>query len=110
MNAAFKGQLEKDIFNVFFNNDEFSDYHLVDGKSMHVLFDEYELKKNDTSDKVATEGIYLDQLLIFVPVDEFGPKPRTGRSIGLDGKKTYRIVDVSTEDMVYRIHLEAIRG
>lgn len=111
MNAAFKGQLEKDIFNVFFNNDEFSDYHLVDGKQMHVLFDEYELTKNDTSDsKVKADGVYKDLLLIYVPVSELGPKPKTGRVMILDGKKSYRVVDVMTEDGVYAIQLEAYRS
>ena len=111
MNEAFKAQLEADLGNVWFSNDEFCDYHLVDGVKMHVLFDKYELDKNDTSStKVATEGIYTDQLLIFVPCSEFGAKPRTGRTVILDGKKTYRVADVMTEDGLYRMQLEAVRG
>lgn len=111
MNEAFKSQLNADIKNVWFNNDEFCDFHLVDGVEMHVLFDKYELDKNDNSGtKVAQEGIYTDQLLIFVPCDEFGPKPRTGRTIILDAKRSYRVIDVMTEDGLYRMQLEAIRG
>ena len=113
MNEAFKAQLQTDLENVWFNTDEFCDMHTVDGVSMHVLFDKYELDKNDdstTKTKVRTEGIYLDQLLIFVPVSEFGPKPRTGRTIVLDGKKSYRVNDVLTEDGLYRMELEAVRG
>ena len=110
MNKAFKAQLETDIFNVFFNNDEFSDYHLIDGKQMHVLFDEYELTKNDQSGKVRPDGVYKDMLLIYVPVAEMGPKPKTGRVLILDGKKTYRVADVMTEDGVYAIQLEAYRS
>lgn len=113
MNAAFKKQLEADLENVWFNNDEFCDWHLIDGVKMQVLLDKYELEKNNNSATNAAsvhEGIYFDQLLIFVPCSEFGPKPRTGRTIVLDDKKPYRITDVMTEDGLYRMQLEAVKG
>ncbi len=111
MNDAFKAQLETDLGNVWFNNDEFSDYHTIDGTRMRVLLDKYELGKNDSSTtKVPTEGLYKDMLLIFVPISDFGPKPRTGRTLVLDGKKTYRVSDVIEEDGLYRMQLEAYKG
>jgi hypothetical protein len=109
VNEAFKKQLETDLTNAWFNLNEFCDYHIVDGVRMRVLFDEHELTKNDQSGK-HTEGLYRDLLLVFVPCSDFGPKPRTGRVINLDGKKTYRVADVMTEDGMYRMQLEAYKG
>lgn len=115
MSTPFKEQLAIDIEEVWFNNDEFCDFHLIDGNKMHVLFDKYELEKNDRSDTKASlgknsDGLYVDNLLIYVPCSEFGAKPRTGRILNVDGKKNYKIIDVLTEDGVFAMQLEAFKG
>ena len=38
MSPTFKEMAAKDVGTVFFNNDEFSDMHLIDGKKMPVSY------------------------------------------------------------------------
>lgn len=107
--TAFKQQLAADVDAVWFNNDEFCDYHKINGVEMHVLIDSYELEKRKSAASEHATGIYTDQLIIFVPASEFGPKPRIGVNILLDDRKNYRVLDVQTEDGVYCMELEAAR-
>lgn len=109
MNSAFKAMLEKDLENTFFNDSEFSDQHTIDGKEMSVLFDKSELLKRDPSGTKDSDGLYTDSLLIFVPVKEFGAKPKFGRQINLDGKRFYKIQNVDVQDGMYVLTLEAFR-
>lgn len=110
MSTPFKDQLAIDIGNVWFNNCEFCDFHTIDGEQMHVLFDNIELiKRNEGKGTGAEDGIYTDENLIFVPVREFGAKPKIGSVLLIDGKKNYRVTDVTAEDGVYSIRLEAVR-
>lgn len=103
----FKELISKDIENVFINNDEFSNIHLVNGKKMSVIFDSLEnLEREQKKSEVKVSGLYKKQILIYVKKSEYGPLPAIGNLIDLD-KKKYIIKDAVNEDGLYSISLEA---
>lgn len=109
MNNEFKAVIQNDINQTFFNTDEFCDYHTIDGKQMTVLIDNLELSKRDPSGTKDSDGLYTDTMMIFVPVKEFGARPKVKRRIVLDGKRTYSIEKVDEEDGMYIFTLEAFQ-
>lgn len=117
MGLTFKDMANEDIGKVFFNNEEFSAYHTVDGKQMHVTIDGNELIErqqatgwNPRSNVMRSDGLYAAQLLIYVPAADYGPKPKPGKPLLLDGKRQYIITDCVDEDGIYSITLEANRA
>ena len=111
MSPTFKEMAAKDVGTVFFNNDEFSDTHLIDGKTMHVIVDTNELlDRTQGGGTTHLDGIYKAHILIYVPVSEYGAKPKIGKLLILDGKKTYVITNVIDEDGIYSFELEANRA
>jgi hypothetical protein len=55
------------------------------------------------------DGIYVNQRLIYVDADLFGPMPKRGSVHRYDGRR-YTVVDAVEEDGVYTITLEANRA
>lgn len=102
---SFKEQLQKDIEKVFFNADEFSEIHTIDGKEVRAIIDNLELLERAKS-SIHTDGIYTSQTLIYIPKVDYGARPPVGKKILLDGKKHYKIVEVVEENGVYSLTLE----
>lgn len=109
--STFKDYAAADVFGTFINTDEFADLHTVDGKQMHVIVDTNELieRQQRVNSSANTDGIYRAHILIYIPVSEYGAKPKPGKQLNLDGRKTYTIVDCINEDGIYSMELEAIR-
>jgi hypothetical protein len=55
------------------------------------------------------DGIYVNQKLIYVDADLFGPMPKRGSVHRYDGRR-YTVVDAVEEDGIYTITLEANRA
>ena len=55
------------------------------------------------------DGVYLNQKLLYVAAADYGPLPKQGSLVTLDGKK-YRVADAIDEYGVYSITLEANRA
>lgn len=108
---TFKEQATADIAAVFFNADEFSDVHNVNGTDMTVQLDSNELQKRNAGKVYTAEaaGLYKGTWLLYVSAEQYGAKPAIGSIITLDGKKR-KVVDVKDEAGVYSIELEAIRS
>lgn len=109
MNDGFKSVIQNDINQTFFNTDEFCDFHTIDGKKMRVHIDNLELSKRDPSGTKNSDGLYTDTLMIFVPVKEYGARPKVKKRLVLDGKKNYSIEKVDEEDGMYIFSLEAFQ-
>lgn len=109
MNSEFKAILQTDVNNTFFNTDEFCEYHTIDGKKMRVHIDDLELAKRDPSGAKDTDSIYKSDILILVPAEDFGARPKVDRELLLDGKYTYNIEKVVEENGVYLLTLGAYR-
>lgn len=107
MNREFKAMLQHDINQTFFNLGEFCDYHIVDGKKMRVLVDNLELAKRDPSGVKYSDGLYADTIMIFVPIEDFGARPKIKRVLNIDGKRSYSVENVDEEDGIYVITMEA---
>lgn len=103
---TFKQVMQNDIDRTFFNEEEFSDKHTIDGVPMTVMVDDMEHIEREKRMKSKMDGIYARQILIYVKASEFGPLPAQGRLLTLD-KKRYIVVDSTDEGGVYTITLEA---
>ena len=103
---TFKEAAFQDIGNTFFNEDEFGEWHTLSGKRMKVVVDATEVeeraKKSFLHSKA--DGVYEDNLLIYVPRKSFGEQPARGRELTFDGLR-YRVEDCRDEGGVYSIQL-----
>ncbi len=106
---TFKESLQSDIDNVFLNTDEFSETHVVNGKEMPVMIDDYELIERKKRVNINMDGIYAKQKLIYVSASEFGVLPSQGSLLTLDGK-AYRVEKAISEAGMYSITIGANKG
>lgn len=102
----FKDIVKKDVHNIFMNADEFSDIHMINGKDMAVQIDTNELIERQKLQSQDMDGIHKNQRLIYVAADDFGPMPKQGAVLNMDGK-IYKVEDAANEDGVYSITLGA---
>ena len=106
---SFKDIIAADVHDVFMNTEEFSDTHNVNGVDMPVQIDSNEQIEREKRFSQNMDGMYLNQKLIYVAASDYGPLPKQGSLITLDGKK-YRVADAIDEYGVYSINLEANRA
>lgn len=106
MLMTFKDYLKEDIDNTFFNLDEFSENHVVDGIEMSCIIDQNELIEREKKQKDHVDGLYKSTLLIYVKAEEFGNRPKVGKTLEVDNKD-YIVTDCTEETGVYAISLEA---
>lgn len=105
----FKQILQRDIETIFFNLEEFSETHTVDGVEMTAMIDDMEHVEREKKMKSHMDVIYARQILLYVKASAFGPLPSQGRLLKLDGRN-YTVVDTTDEGGVYTITLEANRS
>lgn len=106
---GFKESIEGDLSTVFFNMDEFSEEHEVDGERMNIIIDDFERVKRDRKYKVDDDGQYLRKLLFFVKAIDFGTLPEVDSVLNLDGVE-YLVIDASKEGSVYSITLGVVES
>ena len=107
--STFKEIIARDVAEVFLNTEEFSDVHLVNGKEMAVLIDSNEQIEREKRMNQNMDGIFKNEKLIYVSAAEFGPLPKQGSILNLDGR-IYRVDDAIHEDGVYSITIGANRA
>lgn len=107
--SIFKAIIHDDIHRTFLNLLEFSDMHNVNGNDMPVQIDSNEQIEREKRFNQNMDGMYLNQKLIYVSACDYGPLPKQGSMITLDGRK-YRVADAIDEYGVYSITLEANRA
>lgn len=106
---TFKEIVKNDVRQVFMNLDEFSETHTINGKEMPVQIDSNEQIEREKRLNQNMDGIYKNQKLIYVSAEEFGPMPKQGTMLNMDGKM-YKVEDAIHEDGVYSITLGANRA
>lgn len=106
---TFKEIIADDVHRTFLNIEEFSDTHTVNGKEMPVQVDTNEQIEREKRMSQNVDGVYMNQKLIYVAVSDFGPMPKQGSILNLDGK-VYRVADAVDEYGVYSITIEANRA
>ncbi len=91
---GFKEDLTTDLDTTFFNNEELSSLHIINGKEIECVFDDSKLReKQGGADVAITESCAL----LFVKISEIGPKQTAGTPINIDGRPYF--VDEWDEDM-----------
>lgn len=103
---SFKDILQSDVHEVFMNAGEFSDMRTVNGREMAVQTDSNEQIEREKRMAQNVDGVYVNQKLIYVAAADFGPMPKQGSTLNLDGK-IYRVADAVDEGGVYSITIEA---
>ncbi len=106
---TFKELISSDIDNVFMNVDEFSELHIINGKSMPVMIDNNELIERKKKETDHMDGIYANQKLVYVAASDFGPLPKQGTVLTLDNR-TYRVDEAVSEAGIYSITIGANKG
>lgn len=107
--SIFKRIIADDVHRTFLNIDEFSDIHNVNGKEMPVQIDTNEQIEREKRMNQNVDGVYTNQKLIYVASCDFGPMPKQGSILNLDGR-VYRVADAVDEYGVYSITIEANRA
>lgn len=95
----FKEELNADL-ETFFNLEEFSEEHNIDGKDVGVIIDNDELKQ-----RTENFGAYDADLLYFVETEKLTKHITTG-SIQRFDNKLYEVVDVKDNDGISEIMLK----
>lgn len=105
---SFKQLLAADVSTVFLNPLEFADEMLIDGRKMAAVLDDNELvdRKSAISSDKAWDGVFKTEKLLFVAAADFGPRPRIGRLLNVDGKD-YQVYHVTDEGGMYAIYIGA---
>lgn len=109
MGLSFKEILQQDVKNVFLNPLEFGETHLVNGEPMTISSDDIENIEREKKMKSHMDGIFTRQVFFYVASADFGPLPKEGGIIDLDGEK-YTVVDATDECGIYGITMEANRS
>lgn len=111
---TFKDFAASDINTTFFNGDEHADLHNVDGKDVLII-----LERSDVRDRSAhweagakqnfDTGLYNLHIVMYIRVDDYGPKPKQGKILVLDNKLRYTILKCDDEGGIYRMTMERVR-
>lgn len=111
---TFKDCAAADIDLAFFNMDEFAEMHDIDGKDMMVVYEEDGLKEHASHWEYGTKqsldtGLYNADAILYIRIKDYGPKPKVGKRLVMDKKRTYSIEACEEEAGVYRMTLERVR-
>lgn len=107
----FKEIMKDDLAGIFFDLEEFAERRTINGKEMCVIFDENELLERKKEGRAGShfDGAYLATAMLYVKAEEYGPRPKVGSVLAIDGKNVYRVAEAVDEGGVYSIALEANR-
>lgn len=100
----FKEQVGRDIKNTFFNLDEFSEEHEVNGQPISCILDEDIAKeRNINSETTNFEGVFKRQASLFIKTEDI-EKPSIGEQMYINGF-LYLVSNVSDSCGIYEIEL-----
>lgn len=92
--SKFKSQVQKDIFGVFLNFDEFAEYHRVAGKKILCVFDDDALKERQGGEELS---VAESSVMFYAYCSDLGKRKQAGNTINIDGKEY--VIDDWQEDM-----------
>lgn len=111
---TFKDFAHVDINAAFLNGDEHAEDHNVDGKDVLVILDKDDIRDHSAHWEAGAKqnfdtGLYNRHIILYIRVEDYGPKPKQGKLLTLDKKMTYLIQKCSEESGVYRMTMERTR-
>ena len=81
---SFKDQIAKDLDNVFFNSEEFAEFHRIEGKRVAVVIDDDRRKELKQGQIL---GLVEADMLILGKVSDFPEDLDPGRPLNVDGRE-----------------------
>ena len=118
MGLTFKDCVMEDIEGVFFDLTEFGEEHLVDGKKAVVVLEDDDTREHNSHWEAGAKqnfdtGLYAAQMILHIKKADYGPKPKVGKLLELDGgtgkQKTFTILKCQEEGGVYRMTMKRTR-
>lgn len=111
---TFKDFASEDISAVFFNGDEHADLHNVDGKDVLVILEKSDVRDHSAHWETGAKqnfdtGLYNRHIILYIRVEDYGPKPKQGKLLTLDKKIAYSIQKCDDEGGIYRMTMERVR-
>ena len=111
---TFKDFASEDISAVFFNGDEHADLHNVDGKDVLVILEKSDVRDHSAHLEAGAKqnfdtGLYNRHIILYIRVEDYGPKPKQGKLLMLDKKIAYSIQKCDDEGGIYRMTMERVR-
>ena len=108
---GFKKWAFKDIASTFLNLEEFGETHLINGKPMTVIIDSNEVEERGKKqfEHSRIDGIYEDNIILYVSRKNIGKQPTRGQAIKIDAKE-FRVTDSRDEGGVYSITMRAFKS
>lgn len=107
MTSPFKQQVAADVAATFINPLEFASTHDINGSFINVVVDRDVLNERQApTASEYTEGIFKEQLLLYVATVDMEVKPVKGEILWLDGDM-YLVAEVAENMGVLEITIEA---
>lgn len=111
---TFKDFASEDISAAFFNGDEHADLHNVDGKDVLVILEKSDVRDHSAHWEAGAKqnfdtGLYNRHIILYIRVEDYGPKPKQGKLLMLDKKIAYSIQKCDDEGGIYRMAMERVR-
>ncbi len=111
---TFKDCLKTDINLTFFNENEFAEWHDVDGKKVLIVMNEDGIRKREPVKQSSLKqtydtGLYNARIVMFIRTKDYGPLPPLGKPITIDKKRHFNILRCTEQGGVYRMELERVR-
>lgn len=105
--SAFKDAVKADIKRVFINPLEFADEHEINGDAVLAVVDRDVIKERQqpTATDYA-EGVFMEEILVYVEADDLPRKPVKGELMTLDGER-YLVKEVAENMGVLEITIIA---
>lgn len=115
---TFKGCAAADIDATFFEENEHADRHTVDGKDVLIVLEDDDLREHSAHWEAGAKqnfdtGLYAAQMILHIKKADYGPKPKVGKLLELDGgtgkQRTFTILKCQEEGGVYRMTMKRTR-
>lgn len=103
----FKETVQSDLSDVFFNTDEFAEFHNIGGRDLLIIPDSDMLEERKIK---SAYGTYQGDILFHIRKAEFGTKPAIGQVLSYDGDKRYRVSSCEETDGIFTITLAGNRS
>lgn len=105
--SRFKDQVAADIKQVFINPLEFASLHNIDGQDVNAVIDRDVIKERQAPTAAEyAEGVYKDEMLVYVATGDLRRTPVKGQIFRLDGE-IYLVAEVAENMGVLEITIEA---
>lgn len=103
---SLKQLMLDDVDAVFLDQNEFASMHNIDGRSISCIIDTHLVRERDGGQKNQFDGLYLDEMILYVKSENLVKSPVRGSIMRVDGK-VYLVSKVSEQTGLLEITIEA---